>query len=300
MRSRAIGVFVGVLLAALLTGASSAFAQEVVARIGNQELNLNDLKRLVDAQSPELRKQIATDLGALEQLVRRELVRQAVLAEARREGWDKRPEVQLQMERAREQALLQSYMGSLVRAPATYPSEEEIKAFYEANRASLVTPTEYDLAQIFIASPQTADRTVAAAAQKKAVEIATRLQKAPADFAKVAQEGSDHKETAAKGGALGWVPETQLIAEVRAVASRLNKGEVSTPIRSSAGWHVIRVLDRRPGTVRSLADAREQISQAMRLRKAQEGERAYLDNLLKQSQIVVNQVELQKFQTSIR
>jgi peptidylprolyl isomerase len=295
----------GLLRAALVPMlACIAFAasaqQEVMATMGNQQVRAVELKRLIDALTPDARKRLATDLGALDRLVREELVRQTILTEARQQGWDKKPDVQLLMERAREQALLQAYVNSLARPAAGYPSEDEIKGFYEASKASVTVPAEYQLSQIFVASPESADKATAAAAQKKATEIAGRVQKSPGDFGKIAKESSEHKDSAAKGGDLGWVPETQLIPEVRNAVARMTKGEVSAPIRSAGGWHIVRLADRKPSVVRPLSEVRDQIVTTMRLRKAQEVERSYIEGLLSKSNVQVNQGELQKLQAGIK
>jgi peptidylprolyl isomerase len=274
--------------------------QDVMATMGNQQVRAADLKRLIDALTPDARKRLASDLSALDRLVREELVRQTILSEARQQGWDSKPDVQLLMERAREQALLQAYVNSLARPVTGYPTEDEIKGYYEASKASLTLPAQYLLSQIFVASPESADKAAAAAAQKKAVEIAGRVQRAPADFDKIARESSEHKDSAAKGGDLGWVPETQLIPEVRNAVARMTKGEVSAPIRSAGGWHIVRLGERKPSAVRPLAEVRDQIVTAMRLRKAQEAERSYIESLLSRSNVQVNQTELQKLQAGIK
>ena len=84
--------------------APCAHAQQpdVVGAMGNQQVRSADLKRLIDALPADARKRLATDLGALDRLVREELVRQSIIGEARQQGWDKKPDVQLLMERARE------------------------------------------------------------------------------------------------------------------------------------------------------------------------------------------------------
>jgi peptidylprolyl isomerase len=292
LRAAAIG--------AMLVGSGAASGQDVVGKMGALELRGLEMKRMIDAQPPEVRKQLAGDLGAMDRLARNELVRQSILAEAKQQGWDKKPDVLYQMERARETALLQAYVNSLARPAPTYPSEDEIKGYYEASKDSLTVPAEYQLAQIFVAAGDSADKTASAAAQKKAAELATRVQKAPADFAKVAKEASEHKDSAPKGGELGWVPEPQLLPEIRAAVVRMTKGEVSAPIRTAAGWHVVRLIDRKPSVVRPLADVREQIVATMRLRKAQEAERAYVEGLLSRGAVTINSAELQKLQAQIK
>lgn len=273
---------------------------DVLGTMGAQQLRGVDLKRLIDALPPDVRKRLTTDLGALDRLVREELVRASILAEAKQQGWDKKPDVQLLMERSRDQALLQAYVNNLARPAAGYPSEDEIKGFYDASKANFTQPAEFQIAQIFIASPDDADKTAGATAHKKATDIAARIQKAPGEFAKIAKEASEHKDSAAKGGDLGWVPETQLIPEVRAVVVRMTKGEVSVPIRSASGWHIVRLADRKPSVTKPLADVRDQIVATMRLRKAQDVERRYIEELLSRSTVSVNQADLQRLQAGIK
>ena len=97
----------------------------VLGKMGDVEIKASDIRRILDAQPPELRKQI-TGASELDRLVRNELVRQSLLMEARSKGWDKKPDVALMMERAKEQALLQIYVSDLARPPMEYPTEEDI------------------------------------------------------------------------------------------------------------------------------------------------------------------------------
>ncbi len=289
-----------VALMASLAAPAPLLAQDAVGTMGSQQLRTQDLKRVIDAQPPEVRKQLATDLGALDRLVRSELVRQAILTEARQKQWDKKADVQLLMERARDQVLITSYVNDLARPAANYPSEDEIKGFYEASKASFTVPAEYQLAQIFVQAPDESDKVAVAAALKKASDLAARVKRAPNDFAKIARESSEHKDSAAKGGDLGWLPETQLIPEIRASVVRMTRGELSPPIRSTTGWHIVRLIDRKPSTTRPLSEVRDTVVANMRLRKAQEAERAYIEALLGKATVTVNQPELQKLQAGIK
>lgn len=299
MNIRTTGLSVA--LAACLIGGADAQQQAagdtVVGKMGNVELKSSDLRRIIDAQPLEVRKQIAGGVTELDRLVRNELVRLSLLAEAKTKGWDKKPEVVLMMERARDQALLQAYMADLAKPPASFPSEEDVKNAYDSNKAALSVPAQYQLAQIFVSQPETADRATATAATKKATELAAKAQVKSTDFAKLARETSEHKDTAPNGGDLGWLPENQILPEIRAAVLKMDKGEVSGPIRSGNGWHIVKLVDKKPASVRPLSDVRDTIVNQLRLRRAQEMERAYIDSLISKSQITVNQLELPKLQT---
>ena len=287
-------------LCSLALSCPIASAQEVVGKMGTVELTAAELKPLLDAQPPEARRQLAADPQQLDRLVESELVRKAVLAEARQKGWDKRPELQPMIERAREQVIVGSYVSNVARPGDGYPSEEEVKQFYEANKAQLQAPSQYHLAQIFLPAPTGADKARADEAEKKIKDLGARLAKAPTEFAKLAKENSAHKESAEKGGDIGWVGEDRMVAEIRNAALRLNKGDISPPVKSAAGWHLIRLIDKKPPSLRPLAEVRASLVSAMRQRKMQEGERVYLEALRTKARPTINQIELNKIVESMK
>jgi peptidylprolyl isomerase len=283
---------------------ASASAQQVGAedavlgKMGDVEIKTSEMRRIIDAQPPEVRKQITGASGELDRLVRSELVRQSLLSEARSRGWEKKPDVALMIERAKEQALLQIYMSDLARPPAGYPSEDEVRRAYEANKSAFAVPGEFYLAQIFVSSPRDADQQTAAAAQKKAAELAARARANGVDFAKLAKENSEHMDTAPKGGDMGWLPAPQLLPEIRAAVEKMTKGDISAPIRTDSGWHVVKLVDRKPASTRSLSEVQDAIVGQLRVRRAQEFERSYIEGMVSRTQPSVNQAELAKLQSA--
>ena len=277
-----------------------AAAEDQVGKMGDVELHSSELKAILDAQPPDARHQLATDPSALERLVRSELMRKAVLNEAKHKGWDKRQELQPLIERARDQVIVSSFVANVARPGDGYPSEEEIKQFYELNKAQLVAPAQFLLAQIFLPATDSTDKAKADEARKKIAELSAKLGKSGADFAKVAKESSAHRESSEKGGELGWVSEEKMVPEIRRAVSAMSKGEVSPPIKSSAGWHLIKLLDKKPAATRPLADIRPSLIGAMRNRKAQDLERTYLEALAIKLPPTINQIEIGKLQSELR
>ena len=76
----------------------------------------------------------------------------------------------------------------------------------------------------------------------------------------------------------------------------MKKGDVSGPIKTAQGWHVIRLEDVREKGVRPLTEVRDQISNALRLRRAQETEQAYLTFMTNKTPVNINEAELTKLQ----
>ena len=285
------------LLAGLLL-ATAASADGVLGKMGDAELHNSELAAVLETQPADARRQLGSDPAALERLVRSELMRKAVLNEARQKGWDKRPELQPLIERARDQVVVSSFVANIAKPPQGYPSEEEIKQFYEANKPQLIAPAQFHLAQIFL--PAAEGQAKADEARKKIAELSAKLGKSGAEFAKLAKEYSAHKASADKGGDLGWFSEEQMVPEMRRAVAELNKGEVSQPIKSAEGWHLVKLLDKKPAGPRALADIRANLVVAMRNRKAQELERAYLEALAIKLPPEINQIEVGKLQSELR
>ena len=279
---------------------SAAAGQDLVGKMGDVELHSSELKAILETQPPDARRQLATDAAALERLVRSELMRKAVLNEAKQKGWDKRQELQPLIERARDQVIVSSFVGHIAKPGDGYPSEDEIKQFYESNKAQLLAPAQVQIAQIFLPAAEGADTAKAEEARKKIGELSARLAKSGADFAKLAKEISAHKDSAEKGGELGWISEEQMVPEIRRAVSGMKKGEVSPPVKTAAGWHLLKLLDRKPAATRPLPDIRANLIVAMRNRKSQDLERAYLEALSTKLPPTFNHIEMGKLQSGLR
>ncbi len=120
-------------------------------------------------------------------------------------------------------------------------SDQEVERFVETERDSLITRNEVRLSHILIALPENASSTQVEQAREKAKGLVTRLRRGE-DFARLARANSEGGR-AQEGGDLGWFP----IGEVPSLAARpaqtLGRGELTDPIRSPSGFHIIQVSD---------------------------------------------------------
>ena len=295
---RGANIVAGVIALLCVPLVSAQGPDDVVAKLGSAEIRVSDLQKLLETQPPEIRDQLLKSPPALDRLVRTEVYRRALIEEARTKGWDRRPEVVAQMERAREQVLLSNYMNDLARPPADFPNEQELLAAYNANLAEFALPRQFRVAQIFVAVAKDAPKADADRLRKKAEDIAKRAQSKEADFARLAQANSDHKTSAEQGGDLGWLAERDMIPEMGTLIPTLAKGEVGKPVRTEQGWHVIKLLDLKPAGVRPLTEVRAQLIAAMRQRLAQENEKRYLDKLAERTPVAVNEIALGKLRAT--
>jgi peptidylprolyl isomerase len=269
-----------VLLVVSLNLAAPAAAREAIARMGDISLDMNEVRLLVEAQ-PEAR-----DARELERLVRAELLRRGVAAEARKQGYDNTPEVAARMRQAADQVLATAYMNSVARPPAEYPSAELVRQAYEANREALMQPRRYRLSQIYLAGLD--DK-----ARKQAEEVMRAVRRRGADFAALARKHSQHATSATRGGDMDWLREAELIPAMREALKDQGKGNILGPLKGAEGWHILKIDDVRQPEVLPFEEAREALTRNLRLRRAAELEAAHLDALLARSPITVNGIALE-------
>ena len=154
----------------------------------------------------------------------------------------------------------------------------EIQAYYEKNIATYARPERVQARHILILAPQDADAATDEAAKAQIDDIAARL-KGGEDFAKVAEEVSQDG-SAKDGGNLGWFERGRMVPEFEEAAFALKAGEISEPVRSAFGWHVIKLEERADADTTPLAEVEGDVRDNLAVEKAQPKVQHVLDNLL--------------------
>lgn len=267
---------------------------ETIARAGTTELKDSDIRNYIAALGQRERAALAQDPAALAQFVRVLLVNQLVLKEALAKQWDQQPANAAILQRARESALIEGYLQA-VSAPAQgFPAEADIQKAYESNKSALQVPKQYSLAQIYVSVGKDADKAAKDKAKQKVDEIAAKLKAPGADFAAIARSDSDAKDTAAKGGEIGWVSDAQLRGEIKPLVLGLTKGGITDPVQVDDGWQIIKLLEVKEPRTMELAEVREALAQRIREEQAAINRRGYVAGLLKQDAPVINELALTK------
>lgn len=262
-----------------------------VARLGNQQIDLLEMKNVLASLPAESREQLRGNRGALETWLRSRLAQKAVLEQADAQGWRQRPDVEQQTRAATEQIVFRDYMLSVSQVPADYPSAAELQQAYDNGKAQWVTPPMYRVSQIFLAvnDAQSADTV-----RRQAQELSRRAQAAPADFAALATQFSQDPNTAPRGGDSGMQPLQQLVPQVREAVSRLKVGAVSDVVQSAAGFHVLKLTGQQPARMATLDELRERLTQALRAQRQEQIAKAYLEGMLNTATLSIDGAELNK------
>jgi peptidylprolyl isomerase len=267
--------------------AAKVAGDDVVARVGGTNVSADELRAYVAALGPNERAALSQDPALFSQAVRMLLANRLVLQEIYAKKWDQQPNITAQLDRVRESALVEMYLQQASVPPANFPSEDDLQKVYDANRAALLVPRQFQLAQIFVALPKDADKAAEDQSRKTVDDVQRKLKAPAADFAALAAENG-----AKNGGDLGWVLETQIRPEIRAKVVELPKGAVSDPIRLDDGWHIIKLVDTKASYTRTLPEVRDQLVQQIRNERATALRRAYIGEVLKEHPPVLNELAL--------
>lgn len=233
-----------VLIAAPAFGqAAPAAAQDpVVAKVNGAEIRLSEV-RSARAQLPEQYRDAPFELifqPLLDQMIDRKLA----ATEARRLKVQDDPLVQRQLAAA-EDSVLQSALWN--QKIGTALTDDKVRARYDSEIAGKPGQEEVHARHILVKT------------EAEAKDVRAALQKG-ADFGKLAGEKSIDPTP---GGDLGFFPRGVMVPEFTDVAFTLKAGEMSEPVQTKFGWHVIRVEARRDGAPPSFEDSAEELRVSM-------------------------------------
>ncbi|MCF8112415.1 MAG: SurA N-terminal domain-containing protein [Desulfotignum sp.] len=136
-------------------------------------------------------------------------------------------------------------------------TQTQIKDYYEQHPDEFKTPEKVEASHILIKVDDTADDQTVKDSQKQAYAVYQRAV-AGEDFAELAKKTSQGPSRA-DGGYLGIFDKTSMIQPFADKAFSMKPGEISEPVRTRFGWHVIKVMDRFDADVTSLEQAAEEI-----------------------------------------
>ena len=250
------------LAAALLFGAMIS-ASAVAA--GKAFVTVNGVavsQTLADALMAEQKAKGAPDSPELKNAVREELIRRELVAqEAKKAGLEKKPDIVVQADAARQGVFIRAYIIEYVKKNPI--SDAELKAEYEAIKAKLGN-TEYKARHILVKN------------EEDAKVIIVNLKKG-AKFEELAKQSID-PGSKDNGGDLGWASAGNFVKPFSDALTSLSKGKYTeASVKSEFGYHVILLEDSRPLNVPPFDEIKPRLAQqaqAQQINKMVDGLRA--------------------------
>jgi peptidyl-prolyl cis-trans isomerase C len=165
-------------------------------------------------------------------------------------------------------------------------SDAEAKTYYDTNRQQFERSETVHAAHILVRTEPDADEAAWAAALAKAEAIVADV-RAGGDFAKLAKEKSEDPGSAGQGGDLGEFPRGRMVKEFEDAAFAAAVGDVTDPVKTQFGYHVIRVADKKAASMVPFKEAKDQIAQQLKMQQAQKTFQQYLSDLRAARNVVV-------------
>jgi peptidyl-prolyl cis-trans isomerase D len=145
----------------------------------------------------------------------------------------------------------------------------DVRKAYDANLRNYGKPEERQAAHILIAVKPDASDADKAAAKKKAEEIDAEAKKSPPKFAELAKKYSQDPGSAPQGGDLGFFArDGSMVKPFEDAVFSMKPGEISAPVQSDFGWHIIKLIDVHPAKVQSFDEVKGQIEQDLKRQRA--------------------------------
>ncbi len=281
------GTRAGATVIASLAFLEGTLHAETAARVGSREIDLDQLEALMPELTPSEKMAFAANPETFNQYVRSLLIRQVVHEAAIENEWDLNPKAQEAIERARQSAIVESYLQAVAGVPEDFPSEEQLTAFYEANRASFTAPRQYDLSQVFLSTSGSENPE---ALEERANKIRQAILEERIGFAEAAEKFSEEEASAENGGRIGWVAEDNLQPDLKPLIAELEPGEITDVVRLPNGFHIVRLEETREEFTVPFEEVRSRLAAQLRARRAQANREAFLQRLIDENPVALNEI----------
>ncbi len=170
-------------------------------------------------------------------------------------------------------------------------SEQEIKDFYEQNKEIYFKVPEKVKVSHILAQYNESGQEASEAEKKEALDkiefIKSEIEEGK-DFAEVAKEYSDDALSAENGGDLGYITKGQMVKEFEDMAFQLEAGEVSSPVETIYGYHILKVTDKQEEYIEEYEDVEETAKQYLVNEKKSEAWEDFVYGLLDEAEIEYN------------
>lgn len=235
----------------------------VVASQGGASVRLRDVDAFARTVPPDHLAELFSSPDRIESILRNLLAEKQLLNEAKKLKLQDRPQVAADMQRAVDAVLVKARIAALQKkATGHVPNLEELAhERYLANPAHYGVPKVVDVKHILIGTKDRSDAEAKALADK----IYGQLKNDPSQFDADITKYSDDPSKAHNHGLITNATSKTYVSEFREAADRLAKvGDISHPVKSQFGYHIIKLVKLTPGKKRSYAEVKKDLVASLR------------------------------------
>ena len=256
-------------VAALLAFSTPALADDyVMMKVNNVDVPASEVQDMwaglfPPGQAPDL-KTMKPEMR--DKLLRGVMTEKLLLTEADKQHIDQSPEVAKQLEDIKKKLVVKTFLDK----KTNDITEADLKRAYDEMVAGMRDEKEIRARHILVPT------------EKEAQEVKAKLN-GGATFEDVAKEYSKDPGSAKQGGDLGYFTKDKMVPQFADAAFKLKKGEISDPVKSPFGWHIIQVEDIRKVTVPTYNESKDQLRAKLADKKLSD----YIQGLVKDAKVTV-------------
>lgn len=264
-----------ILCVVMVFGCARRPKDDVIASVNNKPITASMLEEKIE-RLPQYYQAFAAQhkKEVLDELIIEELLYEA----AKKRKLDKDPDMRQLIADARRKILISRVIEDETKNSAPV-SEDDVREHYEQNKEKYMVPEMVRASHILTST------------EEEAYQAKGELERG-ADFAAVANEYSKDL-TKDRGGDLGYFKKGQMIPEFESAAFGLNTGHVSDVIKTRFGYHIIKLVDRKPAEYRGFNEVADEIRVSIMRDRQRQSFDTFAATLRKQANIQINQDALE-------
>lgn len=270
--------------------------EKILAEVGGYKLTLKEFNDQVASLPPQLQMAVARNPQLKQQLLERWVQLTLMAKQARSEKLGDRPEVKKRIQDMTNALLAQEYMKENVEGKVKV-TDKEVKNYYEKHKSEFVQPEQVRARHILVKVPAKADKKQWEEARKKAEMIRAKALKGE-DFAKLAQKYSDDPGSKGRGGDLGYFQKGRMVPEFEQAAFALKDGQISQPVKTTFGYHIIKSEGKKPSKQESFKDVQQKIRRKLEREKQNSLRDAIVAKLQKKYPVTIHKELLESFKAA--
>ena len=276
MSKKFLLVFLLLLTVSILSGCEQKGKSTgpALVKVGKSEITRDDFLKEISRIPEWAREQFSGKEGKeklLDEIIKRELVYQ----DAKRMKLDKDPEYLEKVKEFEKMTLISIILKKEVEDKAKV-DDAEVKEFFDKNADKFTIGTKIRASHILVET------------EDQAKKLRERIKKGES-FEKLAETFSKDKGSASKGGDIGYFGSGQMVPEFERAVMGLKTNEISEPVKTRFGYHIIKLVDVAKGETASFEQSKEPIRKQLLAEKQKGLIDSYIGNLMKKTDIKKNE-----------
>lgn len=286
------------LLASALLLASATATADVVVSAAGLNIEAAEIERAVSEIIPPQQQPIVRDKAdRLERFVRdyaqvRQLGQLAI-----ERGLDRDPAVQLKLEHEKHRVLTQALVEDELSKSKRPDAKQLARETYAAEPERFAVPEQVHTRHILFMQQ---DDETWPELEQRAAKVLAELRKDKSRFAELAKQHSQDPGSAEQGGDLGYLAHEEVVKPYADAAFSMKKGEISEPVKTRFGLHIIELLDKKPAGKRTFAEVEDLLIQEVEANYDTRVRGEIITRLRAQNELQLDEAALQRLHEKLK